>query len=382
VYLKDVARVVDGFKDEETRSRLNGRQAVNIQVKKRSGENVLRITDRIDRLIEERKVTWPQGTQITKLMDKSKDIRMMIADLENNLISGLILVIVVLLFVLGIRNAVLVGLAIPFSMLLSFTILHALGITLNMVVLFSLTLALGMLVDNAIVIVENIFRYMHQGVPKIKAAMKATGEVAQPVIASTLTTVAAFSPLLFWPGVMGEFMTYLPKTAIITLLSSLFVAMVINPALAAVFMRLPEDSRFAKAKMSAEEIQKAGETPITIRGPLLKAYRKFLESALNHRLAVVTMAFLGLVALAMIWMYRIGLEKPIEFFPNVQPDSIYLNLDMPEGANLEYADRIARQVEMALCSQDNSTLAPPDADPVECYYDGSDEKIHTLRNGK
>ncbi|UCD56170.1 MAG: efflux RND transporter permease subunit, partial [Candidatus Hydrogenedentota bacterium] len=103
---------------------------------------------------------------------------------------------------------------------------------------------------------------------------------------------------------------------------------------------------------------------------------------LNHRLAVVTMAFLALVALAMIWMYRIGLEKPIEFFPNVQPDSIYINLDMPEGADLQYADRVARQVEMALCSRNNSTLAPPDADPAECYYDGGDEKIHTLRNGK
>ena len=130
----------------------------------------------------------------------------MVADLENNILSGLILVVVVLLFVLGFRNAVLVGLAIPFSMLLSFIILYALGITLNMVVLFSLTLALGMLVDNAIVIVENIYRYMEQGVPRIQAAMKATCEVAYPVIGSTLTTLAAFLPLMFWPGIMGEFM--------------------------------------------------------------------------------------------------------------------------------------------------------------------------------
>ena len=221
VYLKDVARVVDGFKDEEGRARLDGREAINIQVKKRAGENVLRITEQVDLLIEEKMVTWPAGTQVTKLMDRAKEIRNMVSDLENNIITGLILVIVVLFFVMGVRNAVLVSLAIPFSMLLSFSVLHALGITLNMVVLFSLTLSLGMLVDNAIVIVENIFRYMEQGVPRFQAAVKATHEVAQPVAASTLTTVAAFFPMLFWPGIMGEFMAYLPKTVIITMSSSL-----------------------------------------------------------------------------------------------------------------------------------------------------------------
>ena len=125
--------------------------------------------------------------------------------------------------------------AIPFSMLLSFMVIYALGITLNVVVLFSLTLALGMLVDNAIVIVENIYRYMEQGVPRVDAAMRATSEVAYPVIGSTLTTLAAFFPMIFWPGIMGEFMSYLPITLIITLTSSLLVAMVINPALAAFF---------------------------------------------------------------------------------------------------------------------------------------------------
>jgi multidrug efflux pump subunit AcrB len=220
--------VVDGFKDETSRSRLNGRTAVNITVKKRVGENIIEITDKIDELIELRQHSWPQGTQITKLMDRAKEVRLMIADLENNIISGLILVIIVLLFALGFRNALLVSLAIPFSMLLSFIILYALGITLNMVVLFSLTLALGMLVDNAIVIIENVYRYMEQGVPRIQAAMKATSEVAYPVIGSTITTLAAFFPMLFWPGIMGEFMKYLPITLIVTLSSSLFVAMVIN----------------------------------------------------------------------------------------------------------------------------------------------------------
>ncbi len=210
IYLKDLATVVDDFKEESSRSRLNGQKAVSLSVKKRSGENIIAITDQIDALIADVQSTWPKGTRITKLMDAAKEIRLMVADLENNILSGLILVVVVLLFVLGFRNAILVGLAMPFSMLLSFITLYAMGITLNMVVLFSLILALGMLVDNAIVIVENIYRYMEQGVPRIQAAMRATSEVAYPVIGSTLTTLAAFFPMIFWPGIMGEFMSYLP----------------------------------------------------------------------------------------------------------------------------------------------------------------------------
>lgn len=382
VYLKDVARVVDGSKDEKGRSRLNGRQAINIQVKKRAGENILRIMDEVELLIEEKKPTWPTGTMVTKLMDRSKDIRTMVADLENNIVTGLVLVIVVLFFVMGIRNAVLVALAIPFSMFLTFTILYALGITLNMVVLFSLTLALGMLVDNAIVIVENIFRYMEQGVPRVQAAVKATGEVAQPVVASTITTVAAFFPIIYWPGIMGEFMVYLPKTVIITLLSSLFVALVINPALAAIFLRVPPGRRPSKLKVTAEEIEAAGQAPITVRGPLLRAYRQLLNSALNHRLAVLAMAFLGLVAMAMIWIQRVGLERPIEFFPDIDPKSIYVNLDMPEGPDLEYSDRIARQVELVLCEGNSSGLPPPDLDPIGCYSNRTPEKVHTLAKGR
>ena len=225
VYLKDVARVTDSFKEETSRARLDGREAVNIAVKKRSGENIIAISEEIDRVIERSRATWPAGTEVTKVVDKAKDIGVMVADLENNILTGLVLVLVVVFVAMGLRDAVLVSLAIPFSMLLTFTTLSILGVTLNMVVLFSLTLALGMLVDNAIVIVENIHRFIEQGAGRVSAAMRATGEVAWPVIGSTLTTLAAFAPMLFWPGVMGEFMSYLPLTLIITLASSLFVAL-------------------------------------------------------------------------------------------------------------------------------------------------------------
>ncbi len=347
IYLKDVARVLDGIKEETSRSRLDGVDSINISVKKRVGENIIFITDKIDKIVQQAGLTFPKGTTITKLMNKSKEIKAMVADLENNIISGLILVVVVLFVALGIRNALLVGLAIPFSMFLSFAALHALGITLNMVVLFSLTLALGMLVDNAIVIIENVYRYMQQGVPRVEAAMKATGEVAWPVIGSTLTTLAAFFPMIFWPGIMGEFMSFLPVTLMVTLASSLFVALVINPAMCAFFMK----AKGQATALSAGDIESRGEQPIEIQGLALKTYEFFLVHALKHKFTVLVAAFALLVFLWQIWMLDIGIEKPVEFFPSIDPKSAYVNIDVPEGADLEYIDRTVRQVEKAIAGR-------------------------------
>ncbi len=348
VYLKDLARIVDGFKDETSRSRLNGRESVNLSVKKRSGENVIRISEEIDRLIEKQKQRWPLGTHVTKMMDKAKNIHMMVSDLENNILSGLVLVVGVLLFAMGIRNAVIVAMAIPFSMFMTFSILQIMGITLNMVVLFSLTLALGMLVDNAIVIVENIYRYMEQGVPKVQAAMKATSEVAYPVIGSTLTTVFAFAPMLFWPGIMGEFMAYLPLTLIVTLSSSLFVALVVNPALASYFMKITKKTTGTGPALSADDIEKKGEDPIVITGPVLSSYARMVDYCLANRIKVLVASFLILIMFMQVWMLVIGIEKPVEFFPSVDPKNIYVNIDPPEGADMEYIDAITKQVEIAV----------------------------------
>ena len=379
VYLKDVARVVDGLKDEQSRSRLDGIDAVSIAVKKRVGENIIHIADQIDALIERSQPAWPEGTRITKLMDQAKDIRLMVADLENNIITGLILVVVVLLFALGLRNALLVSLAIPFSMLLSFTVLQAMGITLNMVVLFSLTLALGMLVDNAIVIVENVYRYMEQGVPRIQAAMQAAGEVAWPVIGSTLTTLAAFAPLIFWPGLMGEFMKYLPITLVVTLTSSLFVALVINPALCAIFMKIKAPGAAATLAQTKTLQPEKGEKPIAIRGPILKTYAAVLRGALNHKLTVLGISFAVLVILFQIWYLKVGIEKPIEFFPAIDPKSLYVNIDPPEGADLAYVDKIARQVEMALSGRWSADITQPAlSDYPEAYL----PRTHEMADGQ
>ncbi|MCK5098836.1 MAG: efflux RND transporter permease subunit, partial [Desulfobacteraceae bacterium] len=364
VYLKDVAKVIDGNKDITSKSRLDSIDSVNISVKKRVGENIIEVAEKVDKVVKEAQQTFPKNTKTTKLMDQTKDIRLMVADLENNIITGLILVVLVLFLSMGIRNAFLVGLAIPFSMLLSFAGLYALGITLNMVVLFSLTLALGMLVDNAIVIIENIYRYIQQGVPKIDAAMKATSEVAWPVIGSTLTTIAAFVPLIFWPGIMGEFMKYLPITLIITLSSSLFVALVINPALCAVFMKAKTidkaDCETFSEKELIEKIAAQGEEPIKIEGFILTWYEKIMKAVLNNKLTTLFSAFAILVILFQIWLLRIGIEQPVEFFPKIDPKSVYINIDPPEGVDLEYIDSIVRKTEIAISGLNNNdpTVSP------------------------
>ncbi|WP_417915655.1 efflux RND transporter permease subunit [Candidatus Electronema sp. JM] len=347
VYLRDVAKVLDGFKEESSRSRINGLQAVNIVVKKRSGENIIAIADAVNSILDKRQPTWPKGTSITKVLDKSRDIENMVADLNNNILTGLILVVGVLFFTMGFRNAVIVSMAIPFSMLITYAVLYAMGITLNMVVLFSLILALGMLVDNAIVIIENVFRFMEQGVGRTEAAMKATSEVAMPVIGSTLTTVVAFAPMMWWPGIMGEFMKYLPLTLIIVLTASLFVALVINPALAALFMKSSKKARKASAKAKDEL---AWEKPIAIEGIILRTYAAVLRFSLRHPLSLIACTCLLVVMMVQGWLLAVGLRKPVEFFPTADPRGIYINVDFPEGADLNYIDGILKKIEVAVAS--------------------------------
>jgi len=216
VYLRDVATIKDSFKDP----------SVTIAVSKRSGENIVRVTDEVKRIVKGMRPQLPQTLKIDLTADMSNDVRLMVADLENNIISGLILVLVIIFIFIGGQSAIFVALAIPYSMFITFSLLTGFGVTLNMVVLFSLMLALGMLVDNGIVIVENIYRHMQQGKTRQDAARIGADQVAWPVITSTLTTLGAFSPMMFWPGIMGEFMGYLPMTLIMALSASLFVALI------------------------------------------------------------------------------------------------------------------------------------------------------------
>jgi multidrug efflux pump len=384
IYVRDVATVDFGFKERDSYARLDGHPVVTLDIVKRSGENIIETAEAVKGVIARMESTFPPTTVVKITSDQSEDIRKMVANLENNIVSGLLLVLAVLLFFLGVRNAGFVAVSIPLSMLLSFIVMNAVGISMNMVVLFSLILALGMLVDNAIVIVENIYRHLELGYDNTRAALLAVGEVAMPVIASTLTTLAAFAPLMFWPGIAGEFMKFLPATLIITLSSSLFIALVIVPVLCAIFMRIDgapsaPPTRAARWTMLAA----AGLLFLVIaRGSLLAGvlitltltavvllhrfvlarvarwfqaralpaivadYERRLDWALRHRLLIMGSAFGVLVATVMVFgRYNSG----VEYFPeSIPPAQAYVRIDVPSGTNAAFTTLLAERVEEQL----------------------------------
>lgn len=384
VYVRDVATVDFGFAERESFARLDGNPVVTLDVIKRSGENIIATSDQVKALIDDLLPVLPPTTVAKITSDSSTDIRMMVSSLENNIVSGLLLIVAVLLFFLGLANSIFVGISIPASMLLSFIVLKLLGITMNTVVLFALILALGMLVDNAIVVVENIYRYMEEGWSRELAAKKATGEVAMPVIASTATTLAAFAPLIVWPGTIGDFMGFLPKTLIVTLTSSLFVALVVVPVLCAMFMRLEHEPRRAMRPALRWMLIGAGVLTlllITVQRPLtgalfaltgvvvwalyrfalagfartfqneivpsmLEFYERQLRWALVHRLRLVG-------ASVAVFVVSIGLygvfNSGIEFFPeDIPPKQVFVDVEMPVGTRAEATDAVIARLEQEL----------------------------------
>jgi multidrug efflux pump subunit AcrB len=246
IYLRDIAEVKDSFKEQESFASLYGKNVVTLNIKKRSGENLIEASDKINALILEMKGTsLPKKLEITITGDQSDQTRVTLHDLINTIIIGFILVTIILMFFMGVKNALFVALSVPLSMFIAFITMPALGaifgfsFTMNMIVLFSFLLGLGIVVDDAIVVIENTHRIFDNGkVPIVKAAKAAAGEVFMPVLSGTLTTLAPFVPLLFWPGIIGEFMFFLPVTLIITLLASLVVAYIINPVFAVDFMEI------------------------------------------------------------------------------------------------------------------------------------------------
>ena len=328
VYLRDLATIKDAYKDPLTRSRINREKSVTIGVLKRSGENIVRVTDEVKRVVKDMRPQLPQTLKIDLTADQSNDVRLMVSDLENNIISGLILVLAVIFFFIGGQSAVFVALAIPYSMFITFSLLTGFDVTLNMVVLFSLILALGMLVDNGIVIVENIYRHMQQGKSRQEAAAVGTDQVAWPVITSTLTTLGAFLPMLFWPGIMGEFMGYLPMTLIMALTASLFVALVINPVLSA---------RYQKVKINDPSKNRGQREPLIKRFYLLS-----LKWSLRHRWLVIISCVVLLICATMAFVFW---GKGTEFFPETEPRRAYVNIKMPEGINLDTSDQMVARVE-------------------------------------
>jgi multidrug efflux pump subunit AcrB len=381
VYLKDVARVEFDYKDKESYARLNGNPVVMLDVVKRSGENLLLVTDNIFAVLAKAQAeVFPPGVKISITNDLSDQTREQVNSLENSIIFGVILVVLVLLFFLGTRNALFVGIAIPLSMFMAFMILQAVGVTINMMVLFSLIMALGMLVDNGIVVVENVYRMFEEGYSPKDATIKGVGEVAWPVIASTATTLAAFLPLAFWPGIMGEFMKYLPITLIITLGSSLFVALIINPVLISVLMRLDDPTKINYKKglrtsaialvlgilFLLVNITWLGNLLIFfalllplnlfVLTPLSRRFQKtFLPQLENLYVKIITyalagrrpFAFLGGTFFLFIFsFFLMGVFQPnVIFFPVNQPLYVNVFIEFPVGTDITTTNEFTSMIE-------------------------------------
>jgi len=337
VKLKDIGYVVDGFKDQETISRVNGTECVTLRIKKRAGENIVRIADDVRELLKKEAPYFPAGTTYLIQQDESKTVRDMVKDLENNIITALLLVITVLFFAMGARNASFVAIAIPLSMLITFIVLRIMGVTLNMVVLFALILALGMLVDNSIVVIENIYRHASETGSIRQSSIEATKEVAWPIIASTATTVCVFGPMLFWPGIMGEFMQFLPQTVIIILIASLFVALVINPVVA---------STFLKAKKGEKMFDDTGE----VKGAILSRYKKVLEFSLDSPWVVLGASVLIFIGSVMLFA---NFKAGVELFPTTTPKKVQVMVNGPQGNRLQVTDEYVADVEKILKGEDN-----------------------------
>ena len=323
IRIRDVAHVAFTYtRDRQSISRTNGKPSLTLTVAKRTGEDIVRIVDEAKKIIAEEKVHWPAGTHYEITYDMSKNIRQMVDELQNHLIMGIILVLLVLSFFLGVRNSLFISTAIPFSMAMGFIALGYMGVTLNMVVLFSLVMVLGMLVDDGIVVVENIYRHLGMGKARFDAALDGTKEVMVPVFTATLTTIAAFTPVLFMPGVMGEFMKYLPITVSITLAGSLFVAFIFNPVFASLTMTNKEAHRLESGEKGWFERFK-------------DMYRKLLHRSLNHPvlLALFCIAFV----VSGIFMY--GKFGPgVVFFPVIEPDVASVQIEGPLSQDIAITD--------------------------------------------
>jgi len=383
VYLRDVAEVRDSYEERKSYSRSKSLPVVTVDVVKRAGENLIIASDKIKDIVTEvTKERFPDDLNVSLTNDMSKYTRSMVDNLQNSIITGVILVTLTLMFFMGLRNATFVGIAIPLSMFMSFMILNAIGYTANMMVLFGLILALGMLVDNGIVVVENIYRMMQEGYSPIRAAKEGVGEVAMPIITSTVTTLAAFFPLVFWTGIMGEFMKYLPMTLIIVLSSSLFVALVINPVLTSIYMKLQERKPRKKRLFVISMILLAMGIMFDLAGiyiignlfilvavfmpfnlhvlipgvklfqdrfiPYLESiYSKTIHYALHGRRPYVF--FGSTFVLLFVSILLVGVRQPkVSLFPSSEPDYVYIYIQKPIGVDIENTNRFTLHLEKEL----------------------------------
>ena len=387
IYLKDVAKISFKDKDKTTYAREKGAAVVMLDVKKRGGKNMVAAADKVGEIVAQAKQNnFPQDLEVSITNDQSPKTIGQVDDLVNNIIFGVILVVIVLMFFLGFKNAIFVGFAIPMSMFMSLMILGALGYTLNTMVLFGLIMGLGMLVDNGIVVVENVYRLMdEEGMTRIEAAKKGIGEIAFPIIISTATTVAAFIPLGLWPGIMGQFMVILPITLSIVLGSSLFVAIFFNSVLVSQFMSIEDKDMPLKNIVRLTSIMvvvgllifflggdyKVVGTLIIFIAIMFWVYRFVLRKAANYfqkntlvflenwyerqlkralsgwrPYALVVATFILLVAAFTSFGWSLKEERTkVEFFPDNKPNQIIVYIEYPQGTDIEKTNEITREIE-------------------------------------
>lgn len=402
LYLKDVATVVDGFEDREDFSRLNGEDVITLNVIKRSGKNLIEAIDKIKPMLEEFKETAPESLEITATGDQSTMTRNNVSNLFNTMILGFLVVVLVLMFFMGVDNALFVGVAIPLSMLISFIFLPIIGFTMNMVTLMALILVLGIVVDNSIVVVENIYRhYMFTpNLPIAPAVKRGVGEVAIPVFTGTLTTMAPFFPLVFWGGIVGQFMMYIPITIIITLAASMLVAYTMNPVFAVSFMRYRGDKEVKVNHKRNVILSLVGAVlgaifhliglPIVanliIAGVLLflltryvlmgliekfqknviprmmNGYKNTLRFLLKGNGAFIIVSTTVILLFVTIWLTGAFGPKVVFFPDSKDPDRVMVYLSMPSGTDVNVTDSVTKVIEdrvMNVLGDDN-----PDVDYV------------------
>ena len=385
IFLKDIAEVTDSYADRESYARLNGSDVVTLNVIKKGGANLIYAVDKVKDIVANYQENAPENLIVTITGDNSVWTRNSVKDLFNTIILGFMVVVVVLMFFMGVDNALFVAIAIPLSMLIAFIIIPVIGFTMNMVVLVAFILVLGIVVDNSIVVVENIYRHFMNtpNLPIVPATKMAVGEVAIPVITGTLTTMAPFAPLLFWPGIMGEFMSYIPATIILTLLASMFVAFVMNPVFAVSFMKYREGKEGAKLPgykiLIAISVVLAVAVIFYVTGtylianlltfgvilflftkyiisPLIKKFQKnvlpvftnvysnTLEFLLKGKRPYLVLA--STIFLFLFTFFLLGIRTPkIVLFPQGDPSNIYVYLRMPSGTDIEVTDSVTKVLE-------------------------------------
>ena len=380
MYLRDIADIKDTIAEMESYAKMNGKNVITLQVVKRPGENLIEASEKIYKIIEKLKATeFPKDVDVIVTGDQSHHTRITLEDLINTIIIGFLLVTFILMFFMGVTNALFVALSVPLSMFIAFLVMPSIGYSMNMIVLFAFLLALGIVVDDAIVVIENTHRIFDNGkTPIVTAAKKAAGEVFLPVLSGTLTTIAPFVPLAFWKGVIGKFMIFLPVTLIISLFASLFVAYVINPVFAVDFMKPHHEEHKSYGKLTrnawlqlivyllviaysySTHNRALGNIVLTMGvfliihrlwlykiiqkwqekiWPSIKnAYGKLLHWALQRPVKMVWYTF-GLFIFSILFF---AVRKvPVLFFPSGDPNNIYVYIELPEGTAAEYTDKVA-----------------------------------------